>query len=395
MKILFVNDYATPAGGAEVGMQILRDGLRQRGHEVRILASSAGVAEQESLADYECFGTTGRFRTLLQTANPWAYRRLRQALDDFRPDVVHVKIFLTQLSPLILPLLGDVPSLYHVVWYRPVCPTGFKLLPDGTMCQVSAGAACYHNRCLPLRDWAPLMLQMKWWRQRRDVFDVFVANSEATRRYLLAEGIGPVEVVWNGVPVRPSRPRLTAPPTAAFAGRLVWEKGADVLLRAFARVVADLPDARLLVTGDGPERERLDRLAIQLGLASNVSMLGHVPHEALERTLDAAWVQVAPSRAAEPFSFVAIEAMMRGTAVIASRAGGLVEIVRPEKTGWLVPPGDDVALAEAMLRILQDRALAEAMGQAGREVALAQFHQDVYVDRFIQLYQNLLRGNHP
>ncbi len=103
MKILLVNDYATPTGGAELLTLVLRDGLRQRGHDARIFSSSARPSAGDNHADYECFGTTSRFRTLLQTVNPWAFWQLRQILTEFKPDVVHVTIFLTQLSPFILP----------------------------------------------------------------------------------------------------------------------------------------------------------------------------------------------------------------------------------------------------------------------------------------------------
>ena len=186
MKILLVNDYGTLAGGAEVQILLLRNELRKRGHDARLFTSSARPTTGESQADYECLGTISRFRTLLQTANPWAYLRLRQVLAGFQPDVVHVKMFLTQLSPLILPLLRDTPSLYHVAWYRPICPLGTKMLTDGTTCHVSAGVACYQNGCLPLRDWFPLMLQMKLWRRWREAFNLIVANSEAVKNRLVA-----------------------------------------------------------------------------------------------------------------------------------------------------------------------------------------------------------------
>jgi len=116
MKILLINDYGTATGGAELMLLGLREGLRRQGHDARLFASSARPGPGPSSADYECVGRTTRFRTLLQTANPWAYRRLRRVLAEFRPDVVHAHIFLTQLSPLILPLLRDVPSIYHAVW---------------------------------------------------------------------------------------------------------------------------------------------------------------------------------------------------------------------------------------------------------------------------------------
>jgi glycosyltransferase involved in cell wall biosynthesis len=389
MKILLVSDYATPTAGAELQTLVLRDRLRQLGHDARFFASSARPGPGGSRADYECFGTTSRFRTLLQTANPWAFWQLRRVLAEFRPDVVHVKMFLTQLSPLILPLLKEIPSLYHAVWYRAVCPLGTKMLPDGTSCQVPWGAVCYRNRCLPLRDWIPLMLQMKLWRRWRNAFNLIVANSEAVRWRLLADGIEPVEVVWNGVPIRPPRLPLRPPPTAAFAGRLVPEKGADVLVRAFGKVVVQLPQARLLVVGGGPEEGRLRRLIAELGLSSSVTLLGYLPHPEMDRYFETAWVQVVPSRWAEPFANVALEAMMRGTAVVASRSGGLTEIVQDGQTGLLVTPDDVDALAQALVRLLEDRGLAERIGSTGRGFALAHFSDTILADNFIRLYQAL------
>jgi len=389
MRILLVNDYGTPTGGAETQMLALREELRRRGHEARLFASSAHPPGVESLADDECFGTTSRFRTLLQTANPWAAWGVRRVLADFRPDVVHVRLFLTQLSPLILPVLKGVPSVYHVVWYRPICPLGTKMLPDGRACHVPAGLVCYRQGCLPLRDWVPLMLQMKMWRRWCYHFDLIVANSEAVRRRLIAEGIEPAEVIPNGVPIRPARPPFSPPPTAAFAGRLVPEKGVDVLLRAFAEVVAEIPEARLLLAGAGPERERLEQLIVDLRLSSQVAMLGQLPPGELERRFGSAWVQIVPSRWEEPFGVVATEAMMRGTAVIASSTGGLTEIVQHGQTGLLVPPGDPDALAAALLELFRVRESAERMGQAGREVALAHFSAPTTADRFLQLYETI------
>jgi glycosyltransferase involved in cell wall biosynthesis len=328
---------------------------------------------------------------LLQTANLSAFQQLRRVLTEFEPDIVHVRIFLTQLSPLILPLLRSIPSLYHVAWYRSICPLGTKLLPNGSICKDPMGVACFQNRCLPLHDWFPLMLQMKLWRQWREVFDLVVANSESVKHQLMAEGIQPVEVVWNGIPVRSPRPPLTSPPTAVFAGRLVWEKGIDVLLKAFAHVVKQIPDAQLLLAGEGPEREALTALMTTLNLQNNVVLLGHLPRSQMEQRFANAWVQVVPSRWAEPFGIVAIESMMRGTAVVASNMGGLAEIVQNGQTGFLIPPDDVATLAQALVAILSDRALAEQMGKIGREVAVAHFSEDTFVDRFVEIYQILLR----
>ena len=85
-----------------------------------------------------------------------------------------------------------------------------------------------------------------------------------------------------------------------------------MLLRAFAEVLRQVPKARLLLAGDGPERLSLERLISDAGISANVSLLGHLPRAEVERYFASAWVQVVPSRFAEAFGLVAVDAMMRG-----------------------------------------------------------------------------------
>jgi len=391
MRILIVHDYATATGGAEIMNEVLVEGLRRRGHEVRRFTSTAGLDQLEPASpEYTCRGTTGRWRTILQSANLWAPTALRRALRQFAPDILHVRIYQTQLSPLILPVLRKVPSLYHEVWYRAACPTGNKLLPDGRSCTQPAGRACLSAGCLPLRDWIPLMAQRHLDRRWRNVFRAAVANSRATAEVLEREWTAPVTVVPNGVPVVEPRERLSSDPTAAFVGRLVREKGIHILIRAFARVSASNAVATLDVVGDGPERVPLEMLAAQLGVARRVRFHGHQPRARCEEIVRTAWVQVVPSLWAEPFGLVAVEAMMRGTAVVASASGGLSDIVRDTHTGVLVAPGDVDALAGALDRVLGNEALARQWGAAGRTVALVEYTSERFIDRILAVYSRIL-----
>ena len=389
MKILLVNDYGTPTAGAEILTIALRDQLKQRGHDARLFASSAAPKKVKNMADHKCFGTVSSLRTLLQSANPSAFWQFRKVMAEFQPDVVHVNIFLTQLSPLILSSLKETPSLYHAHWYRSICPVGTKLLPSGDNCNVSLGIACRHNHCLPRRDWLPLMMQMNLLRRWRGVFDKVIAVSEAVKRRLVAEGIEPVNVIWNGIPIQPQRPPLGDTPLVGFAGRLVQEKGTDVLIKAFAKVVRRLPTAQLILIGDGPERERLSALIGELAIASSVSLCGYLSHDKAERKLAAAWVQAIPSTWGDPFPTVALEAMMRGTAVVASNTGGLPESVQDGETGLIVPKNNDDTLADALLRLLMNRELSEKMGHAGHAFALKHFSQEIWVEKYIQTYKCL------
>ncbi|WP_404788846.1 glycosyltransferase family 4 protein [Altericista sp. CCNU0014] len=390
MKILLLNDYGTPTGGAELQMLSLRQGLRDRGHEVRLFSSRARLVQDSALlSDYSCFGSTSRLQVFSQTFNLSAYFSLRRALQEFQPDVVHVRMFMWQLSPLILPLLRTVPCLYQTAVYKAICPMGTKVLPNGLACQSVAGMACLQSGCLTPQSWAVLMLQRRLWLKWRSVFDLVVALSHAMKAQLAAEGIQPIEVVHNGVPWRSLRSDLSDPPTVTYAGRLVPEKGVDVLLRAIAILYAELPTVRLLIAGQGPDETRLRQLAQTLGIESQIVWLGHVSRDCMEEKFESAWVQVVPSSWEEPFGNVTTEAMMRGTAVVASHVGAQPEIIADGITGWLVPPGNVELLAQKLGHILSHQSTAEAMGQAGRQRAIHYFSEDRRTERFLELYQQI------
>lgn len=396
MKILLINDHGSPAGGAEVMTFTLSKELIARGHEVRIFSSTAMAIPGLSFADYYCFGTDNpKLRMLTQVLNPSAYERLRGVLKEFHPDVVHIRMFLWQLSPLILPLLKRFPTVYHVVTYKPVCPTGRKLLPCGTACRVDQGLNCFKNKCLSLPALGVSMMQHYFWSKWKKTIDTIIANSHFVAGELKKAGMENVEVIWNGVPVRPMRPPLSKKPLAVYAGRLSGEKGVDILIRAFEIVRRKVPEAELLIAGEGAGKKQLLQLCDRLKLNHSVHFLGHLSREDMEKRFESAWVQVVPSKWPEPFGIVATEGMMRGTAIVGSNTGGLAEIIQHEKTGFQVAPFDCQGLAEKLTLLLTDRDLAEQMGRQGRSFALEYFTTEVYTNQILNLYAQAVKRNEP
>ena len=391
VRILLLNDHATPTGGAELIVLSLREQLRARGHDARILASTARPHGGESEADYHCLGITGQARGVTQVWNLSARRVLRRVLREFDPDVAHVRLFLSQLSPSILEPLRNRPAVFHAAWYRSICPLGTKLLPNGESCTQPVGKACLSNRCVPPYALPSVIVQSSLWRRRRGVFDAVIANSDATRRRLTEAGINVTHTIWNGVADVGERAPLGEAPLVLFAGRLVREKGADILLEAFAEVVERVPEARLVIVGSGPEAARLDRLVDEHALRAFVTLRGFLPRAQLDELARDAWVQVVPSRWEEPFGTVAAEGMMRGTPVVVSRTGGLAEFVTDRETGRQVPPSDPRALADAIAELLLDRAENDRLGRNARAFALARLNLDGFTDRFEALYGSLAR----
>jgi glycogen(starch) synthase len=144
----------------------------------------------------------------------------------------------------------------------------------------------------------------------------------------------------------------------------------------------------MVVAGDGPCRQELENLASDLGIFGAVTFRGWISPDDVAREINDSTVVVMPSRFGEAFGLVALEAAQMARPVIASRVGGLPEVVWDERTGLLVEPDTPSALADAMLRVLEDRDLAARLGRSGREHA-ARFTIDRYTDEYDSLYRQL------
>jgi glycosyltransferase involved in cell wall biosynthesis len=357
VRVLIITDWPRQEGGVETYISGLRDALRISGDEVRLLTSSAGSAADAS-AEYVAFGAEHRaLQAVLQIANPFAIATVRSAVRAMRPDVAHVQMFALHLSPAILWALSDVPTVLNIADYKQVCPTNSKLLPNGALCATSAGAICWRQGCVSLLHWLrdqPRYRLVDAWPQR--VGRILACSrwmQEVLERERIISEYAPLPVVMPA----PAFERAPAPnPTFVYCGRLAREKGLELLLRAFARLSAENPSARLRVVGDGPIRDALRQMVISLQLTRGVTFTGWRPPAEVERELLDAWAVVVPSLWAEPLGLVAIEAIIRNVPVIASREGGLAETVEPGRTGLLFPNGDEDGLFQCLRAVATGRA---------------------------------------
>jgi glycosyltransferase involved in cell wall biosynthesis len=189
-------------------------------------------------------------------------------------------------------------------------------------------------------------------------------------------------VVHNGVDVDRFKPlrrepqlrqRLGLPDQArviASVGRLVGWKG----LRVILALLPQLPqDVHFLVLGDGPEEAGLRAQAQTLGVAPRVHFGGRIAHDQLAQVLAEADILVQPSLGEESFGITLVEAMACALPVLASRQGGMTEIVLPGVTGELLPPGAVEIWREAIAQLLQQPERMRAMGEAGRMRVVAEF----------------------
>jgi glycosyltransferase involved in cell wall biosynthesis len=220
--------------------------------------------------------------------------------------------------------------------------------------------------------------------------DVHVAISAGLAHYLAeSEGFdaGGFEIVHYGIAAGPPPPAPPREPRLAVVGRLIPIKGHSSLLEALALARHEVPGIALEIAGGGPLEPELRAQTRRLTLGDAVSFLGQVAPAG--PVFERARVVVVPSLG-EGFGLVALEAMERGRAVVASDVGGLPEIVEPGRTGLLVPPGDPAALAAALLELVRNPERTAAMGAAGRERALTAFSQERCTDGIEALYRAAL-----
>jgi L-malate glycosyltransferase len=230
--------------------------------------------------------------------------------------------------------------------------------------------------------------------------DLHVCNSEAARQMTLSTERVPAAktaVVHNGSPLPELCLPLPSPPASWGVGRrelaavclanLTWHKDHGLLLRATAELVKWCPGFRLVLIGEGPERGRIERLVDELGVRANVVLAGRVA-QASRLLRNFHFAVLASVQESLPNSVV--ESMAAGVPVVATRVGGIPELVRDGLDGLLVPAGEPRRLAEAMLTLLRDPALAQRLGRSARQRIGETFTVEKMIRETEDLYLRLL-----
>ena len=291
-----------------------------------------------------------------------AIPRLLSLLRVQRPDILHTHLYHAGVLAWISSAFGWTPLRVHTRHYD--------------TCLHKFGAW-----------WDPLID-----RSATRAADSVVAISNAVKDVLVnLEGVPPgrVRVIHNGSDVpdilHDPRPRGGAADLIAVGSLHPW-KGHDYLIRAMALVRQAIPGVHLRILGEGSERPVLERLVEQLELGGVVELPGFVGD--VLGALASSDLMVQPSLE-EGFGISILEAMSQQLATVASRVGGIPEIVEDQVTGLLVPPGDEEALASAIVGLLNDPSRRRAMGLAGRRRLEQHFTLDAMIRGYTDLYREL------
>ncbi|HEY2668343.1 MAG TPA: glycosyltransferase family 4 protein [Actinomycetota bacterium] len=393
MRILQIVNLGYVAGGAEKSVQVIRDAMVARGHEVLVLSTDKGLEGEDSFADVVIPRIAGNAVKRL-TSYAWygaGRKAILAAIRRFAPDVVHLHT-IGEFSPAVFWALGGVPAVLTVHG------------PEEFMRQLltwQLPASDYRNGSF---EWADLTLvgRLRYTYQRFLQRPLYLVGARRHLRLILAPsrfmagileqdapGI-PVRLLYNGIPLPAAEP-LPEHPQVLYVGRLEPVKGVDPLLHAMQRLMARIPTATLVVVGEGSQRTSLEALSARLGLSGCVRFAGWVAPKDIGPYYAAAQVVAVPSLCPETLAMVTVEAMAFGRPVVGSNVGGIPEVVVDTVTGNLVKPGDAEALADALAGILGDAVRARRMSIAAREASEA-FGAQQFLDALEETYRELARS---
>lgn len=365
--VLYSSTVMDRPGGVQTVYRRLARGLRARGHTVH------EVWADESADDDEW---TGGVRLRLPERRSNVIASLRSALGAVRSSS-RLAISLSRTRPDIVNVHFARPELLHFLMLRPIFRFRLVVSVHGSDLTGTTDAE-----------------RQRLGRLLRRADGLTAVSAELSD--LVTEAVGgrqDVVLVPNGIDTDfwcpdPAAYQSAHPPTCVNVGRLASDpKGQDVLLHAFASVAAQIPDARLVLVGEGPQRREFEELASRLGLGEAVVFTGNLAPEQMREVLRRADVFAMASRR-EGLPMALLESMAVGLPAVVTSVGSMADVV-VDGTGSIVPPDDPRALAAALVRMLGDDDLRVACGRRARRRA-GDFGASVVDEAYEALFERLV-----
>ncbi len=406
MKILQVNKFYYPKDGVSNYLIGLEAKLREFGHEVRVFAmdnpKNLPSQTQKYFVSYISFDATGllnAWRAFTRIFYSFeAKRKFAALVRDFKPDIIHIHNIYHQISPSILSVAirHKIPVVMHLHDYKLICPN-YKLFTKGAVCQRCKGGKYYNcskNKCV--KNSNLMSLAASWemyfhhrlWRIYERSIKIFITPSEFMKKTC-------VEFGWPGEKficlynffndLKYPQPALSQAQLGNYLlyfGRLSEEKGVEVLLSALAQT-----QEHLKIAGEGPAENALKAKVAKLGLKDRVEFLGFKTGLELDNLINMAKAVVIPSIWYENMPLNMLESLARGKVVLASKIGGIPEIIRDAENGFLFTARDANNLAEKinLLNNINYNAISEAA-----RTTVKNLDADTHTKAIIKIYEQAL-----
>jgi len=369
MKIGLVCPYnMQKQGGVQEVVLALKAGLTERGHEVKVITPLPRGTEPSDHPDYIYIGTSTDLHsinsTTAQVSSVGDEERIDEVLQAEKFDILH---FHEPWIPLLSRQLLQRSTSVNIATFH-------AKIPETMMSRTVIKVVTPYLKSV-----------MKYLHELTSV-------SDSGAEYAAGLTDQPITIIPNGIDLtryqKLSSRKKDEQRTVLYVGRLERRKGVKYLLRAFQLLAQENPNVKLLIAGDGPDRERLELLAEDLKLR-NVSFLGYVSEELKLQLLNEADVFCSPAIYGESFGIVLLEAMATGTVCVAGNNSGYVDVLQELGAISIVNPHDPEEFARRLNVLLHEDDLRK-LWQKWAESYVQQFSYPHVVDRYEELYKEAL-----
>ena len=415
MRILLVNKFHYLKGGSEKYYFELGKLLKEHGNEVAYFS----MEDEKNIktGDKEYF--VDKFE--LTSKNIWKvhdviyskknYKKMCEAIDDFKPDIIHLNNFQRQLSSSVVFAAYDkkVPIIYTAHDVQAICPAITMLDSNGNVCEKCIGGK--YNNCIENKCNKGSMLKSvigahegKFYRKNniyKDMVNYIVTPSKFYKMQFIKDGYDEKKVIaiHNFINVDEYTLETKNENYALYSGRLSKEKGIINLVEAFKKLLEDkeinnIDNIKLYIAGDGPCKEEIEKYINNNNLKDKIILLGYLKQDDLKEYTRKASFIVVPSIWYENCPYSVLETQAIGKAIIGANIGGIPELVQNEKNGFIYKYDDVNELKEKMKKLFNDKELANEFGKNAKKFAREEYDKNKYYEKIINIYKNsVIKGD--
>lgn len=403
MKILLVNKFHWNKGGSEKYYFEIGQLLKEHGHEVAYFSmnneKNIKTGDKEYFVDEIDLNTVSKLKALDVIYSKTNYKKMIEAIEDFKPDVIHVNNFQRQLSASIIKAANDkkIPVVFTAHDVQAICPGITMMDNDRNVCELCMNGKymnCVRKSCNKGSKAKSLIgaLEGYYYRIKKiynEKIAYIITPSEFYRTKFLEDGTNPkhVEAIHNFIIASDYDVKTEVGDYALYFGRLSKEKGINNLIEAFAKC----DEGKLYIAGEGPEKENIEQFIKDNKLTKRVKLLGFLNKEQMTEQVRKARFIVVPSIWYENCPYSVMETLATGKPVIGANIAGIPELVINNENGFTYKYDDVNELAEKLNILFKDEKLVKKFSKKAKELS-KQYDKEEYYKKIERIYKDVIKG---
>lgn len=402
MKILLVNKFHYLKGGSEKYYFELAELLKKHGHEVAFFSmedeKNIHTDSKEYFVKPIDLNNGSKLKALDVIYSKENKRKMEEALDDFKPDIVHLNNFQRQLSASIIEPIKkrNIPIVFTAHDMNAICPAS-AMLYNGEICEdciKNGKISCIKKSCIKNSKLKSCLgvLEAKYYDINKiyKEIDYIIAPSDFIKNQLIKGNLEykKLETLHNFVIDNKREISTEKSDYAFYFGRLSIEKGILSLVKAISKVNG----ARLIIAGDGPEKKKIENFIEENKLGEKIKLVGYLNQENIQNYIRKSKFVVVPSIWYENCPYSILETMEIGKPIIGSKIGGIPELVEDNKNGLLYRYDDINELTEKISVLFNDDNLVKRQCIESRKLYEEKYSEDIYYKNLFNIYKDLIKG---